>query len=297
MYYGRIIATAVLLLATAPALPAENNPLTADYEIHEWGVLAGCNNHTNYFNTSRPLKVYAIREPVIYVHSRDKQPFSLDVTFLAGTPTDTYPPASVKNNVVSWHQVTFPNREALSVRSIPRDRFVPLKDIMNALSDVDSDTLLYEGQTSKFLFYEGEVAFTNRVLAMVDPLGSTVVISNAGPFAVYDVLLTHPGEQTGPLPFHRQSLIATIARLDATQSATIMLTARTNQVSFIPQLEALGFTEAEARSFNTLWQHPMTQIGNLTYRLSDEECNQLTSLAFDPMPRRCIRALYVVVKP
>ncbi|MCK9555926.1 hypothetical protein M0R36_08970 [bacterium] len=289
-------AALVLLTALSPAF-AQNNPASGDYDIHEWGVLVGCGADTNYFSTSRPMKVYAIREPVIYVHSRDKKPFALDVTFQSGHPTDTFPPAVVTNNVVSWREVMIAGKQPLASRSIPRETFIPLKDIINTLSDTDSDTISCGGLTSKFLFYEGEIPFTNRLAVKVDQTKKTVQISNRGMLDVHDVMLIQPGEQTGPMPFMRQSLVAHISRLEAGQTAESSLTPITNQVSFAAQLLALGFTEKEAISFETLWRQPMLQIGNLIYRLSDEECAHLTSLAFNPKPKQCIRALYVVVKP
>jgi hypothetical protein len=295
--FNSAIVALILTATPLPTLLAGTNIVAGDYEIHEWGVLAGCKADTNYFSTSRPMKVYTIREPIIYVHSKDRQSFSLKVTFSNGVPTDTYPPAAVSNNTVSWQNVRIAEEKALVARTIPRETFVPLKDIMGILSDADSDLISCEGQTSKFLFYEGEIPFVNKVVARMNPTNKTIVVSNFGAFAVYDVMLIQPGPQSGPLSFMRQLFMIHVNRLDANQSVEATPAPLTNQFSFASQLVNLGFTEKEAASFNNLWHQPFLQMGNILYRLSEEECDQLTSLAFEPKPRKSLRALYVVVRP
>ena len=64
-------------------------PEPAGLRIHEWGVLVGCISDTSYFMTSRPEMVAVVREPVIYIHSSDKVPLTVQARFAAGTPTVT----------------------------------------------------------------------------------------------------------------------------------------------------------------------------------------------------------------
>lgn len=288
-----------MLSATALACLAAAEDKVSDaggFDVHEWGVLAGCGHDTNYFATSRPLKVYAVREPVLYIHSRDKLPFSLRVTFVTGRPTETYPTATVTGASLQWTNVQIQADPPPVRRGFSREAFAPLKEIMATLGDVDADTLVCGDQASRFLFYEGEIPFTNRVTWQVDLTNRTAMIRNAGDWPVYDLCLVQAGPHVGGLMFAVQPLVAYVKSLGANQTAETALQPVPRELSFEAQLTALGFTQKEAASFNTLWVRPFLQPGQLVYRLSGDQCARVTELTFEPRPANCLRALYVVVK-
>ena len=148
----------------------ELNPssLLKGYEIYEWGVMVGCNDDDIYFNTSRPERITLVKQPVVYIHSTDKNPFDLKVIFNSGKPTETYPPANTVKNTTEWKNVSFPMSEKSMKANIDTNRLVPLGEIMGTLNNVDADELEYNGIKSRFLFYEGEMPYNNKVTAIYD---------------------------------------------------------------------------------------------------------------------------------
>jgi hypothetical protein len=266
------VLLSVLMYGLAPAVSGEDQNSKRGFEIHEWGVLAGCQTDNKYFDTSRPLKMLAVREPIIYVHSQDKKPFSLRVTFMDGKPTDTYPVAELSSNSVSWTNVRFSRPEQKAIRGSRTEEFVPLKDIMPVLNDVDADELTYGNQTARFLFYEGETRYDNKIAVKHDLTDKTATVQNSGSNTVYDVIVVAP--QKGEGPFSIDVYVGRVQELKAGEKISVSLLPSGNDVTFVPQLIALGFTEKEAVSFDKLWKE----------------------LNFDPKPEKTVRALYILVR-
>jgi hypothetical protein len=270
-----------------------------NYEIHEWGVLAGCQKEDKYFCTARPLVAVDV-EPIIYVHSRDKKAFSLRVIFRDGKPTDTYPPAEVHGNSLSWTNVQFSPKGGPS-SGLRQEEYEPLKDIIGRLSDVDADELQYGKLATRFLFYEGEMHYDNKIRVEHNLTGKRATVNNTGKATVYDVLVVVP-QGKGGLPFTIDVFYTRIAKLAGGESVTTELLPWKEDFSFVPQLMGQGFTRKEATSFDGLWEKPFFQPlnktgwSNLIYRLSEEACENVTELSFTPKPKKCVRALYVLVR-
>jgi len=197
---------------------------------------------------------------------------------------------------VTWTNVQVQDNQMPGSRTIPRESFMPLKDIVVTLSDVDSDWLAYEGRSSRFLFYEGEIPFTNKISVILDLANRTATIRNTGDLPVYDLCLVQPGPHVGGPTFTVQTLLAYVKSLGTNQTADLSLQPVSPDLSFERQLTDLGFTQKEAASFSALWRRPFLQPGQLVYRLAAEQCDRLTELSFVPKPAKCVRALYVVVK-
>lgn len=272
----------------------------SDYEIHEWGVLAGCQKEDKYFCTSRPLVAVYVREPVIYVHSRDKKAFSLRVIFRDGKPTDTYPPAEVHGNSLSWTNVQFSPKGGPS-NGLRREEYKPLKDIIKLLNDVDADELQYGELATRFLFYEGEMRYDNKIRVEHNLTGKKATVKNTGKVTVYDVLVVVPQGEGGSSSTI-DVFYARVAKLGGGESVTAELLPWKEDFSFVPQLVGQGFTRKEATSFDKLWKKPFfqppneTEWSHLIYRLSEEACENVTELSFTPKPKKCVRALYVLVR-
>jgi hypothetical protein len=296
-FTGAILAGAVLGAAggCSESTSTSPTPAGADYEVHEWGVLVGCQADTSYFLTSRPEVPSLVRVPVIYFHSTEKKPFTAQVRFASGGPTDTYPEAAVAGSLATWSSVTF----STELGREPSADYAPLEGILPVLNDVEADMLEYGGTESRFLFYEGETLVRNEIVATYDFSAREATLENQADYAVYDVILVG-GDFKGKRPADDSLYVGTVGELCPHQTATI---------EFFPQAEipleeglvSLGFTEGEAGAFAELWAPPVLSPGlteewaNLIYRMPQGEYDRLIRLEISPLPRKVIRALYVLV--
>jgi len=260
----------------------------ADFEVHEWGVMVGCMTDTSFFLTSRPEQASLVREPVIYVHSRDETPFTAEVTFNTGRPTDTYPQAQVNGNTVLWEDVAF--APTLTPQE-PRGTgdFVPLDSIIDILNDVDADCLEYNGQTARFLFYEGEVPFENEIKATYDFPNQQATFVNEGAYSVYNVMVM------------ASAYVGRIDQLNPGKGVTVDFSDQI-QVDPVTDLVSEGFTVKEAQAFAELWEEPFFHParpelnGHIIYRLPQNIYDELISLSINPQPDKTIRSLYILVR-
>jgi hypothetical protein len=309
-FYGKlalVVLLAALSGATAfPTLAAgETAPVgspavvkTADYEVHEWGVLVGCESATDYLLTSRPVRITIVKEPVLYLHSRDKQPFSLKVTFNQGTPTETYPVAAKNGNTIQWDRVAFPapvKAAPVVTKGLKLDvDLVPFNEIVNTLNQVDADEVESGGTKAKFLFYEGEMPFVNQIKSTYDPKSQEVTLINQGSYPVFDLFAIVP--VAGDLPFQKKFLTAYAPQLKPGETIRVKPELAKQPVDFAKPLRELGFTAKEGASFEALWQNSFLNSGKLVYRLPQAECDRMIKLDFNPQPQSISRALFVLVK-
>ena len=209
------------------------------FEVHEWGVMVGCPEDDNYFLTSRPEKIteMIVKEPVLYFHSKDKNPFSLRVKFLNGKQILNYPEAEIENDEIYWKKVSFDNeRIELKSKSPEKPReFVPLSSIMGILNDVDADLIEYNGTKTRFLFYEGEIKLSNKVTATFDNEKNEVIFKNEGDYKVCNLVYVN-----------RNNLFY-LKELNPFEEGLGQMKKRSDNI-FISDLVNLGFTIREAIS-------------------------------------------------
>jgi hypothetical protein len=268
-----------------------------DFEVREWGVLIGCASDSSYFLTSRPEVSQLVKLPVIYVHSRNKTPFTAKATFATGGPSDTYPPADMGQRTVEWRDVAFAKNSEFNKPLAGHD-YEPLEHIIPTLNNVDADILEYNGWLSRFLFYEGAVQFRNRIAASYDLDSLTAHVTNQGDFTVYNVnLIVRLQNTSGPLP---QVYIAHWDQLGSHQTLNAPL-GEEPVLSYLDDMKALGFSQSEAESFAGLWEQTFylgnstNGISNLIYRLPQSEYDKLISLSVTPTPEKLIRTLYILI--
>ncbi|GEM_PF-1885768 len=275
-------------------------PAAGGFELHEWGVLAGCPESSSYFLTGRPKQLYMVKQPVVYIHSEDKEPFDLTVVFNEGKPTDTYPPVPIEESgVLGWYNVSIVD-DCDIVKSREVGGFVPLQDIITTLGDVDADCLKVGDVRERFLFYEGEMGFENKVDVDYDLGSLTATLTNNGDYPVYNLILSLSTE--GAHEFTPQVYAGIIDELNAGEKRVVHLSdKRLDGFILEGDLVSLGFTESEAGSFAQLWADPFFNptntpgFVNLVYRLSGEEYESMISLKVSPIPEKMIRMLYVLV--
>lgn len=268
-----------------------------DFEVHEWGVLSGCNTSDSYFLTSRPEQVLFVKQPVIYIHSKDKKPFTAKVRFNNGKPTDTYPEAEVDKGTIIWKDVKF--SDDCEERKI-KDMYehIPLEGIIETLNDVDADCLNYNNQRARFLFYEGELKFENKIEATYNFEKQEATLENNGDYPVYNLILVASKE--GDQIFNPDVYIDRVEKLNSGEKVTAKFTEQ-EDISLKTDLISQGFTEKEAEAFSELWKqsflYPSNTAGwtNLIYRLPKEEYDEMITLDFNPKPKKIIRSLYILI--
>jgi hypothetical protein len=273
---------------------------TADYEVHEWGVIAGCNESEDWFLTSRPEQMLLVKQPVIYIHAEDLEEFDVKVVFNKGEPTQTYPLVEVSNNTLEWKNVKVAEKmeseapKAASKARIPKE-YVPLGEIIPILNDIDADELNYNNVNTRFLFYEGKLPFENKIEVSYDLEQKKVFVRNNSNYEVYDVIVA-----VGIGGFiHFKRYIAKIGTLAPGAQAEKTLE-EAGRPDLKEKMIALGFTEKESEAFSKLWQKPFFAPTNLpfarlSYRLPRSEIERLIRLEFNPKPKKLLRELWVLV--
>ncbi len=302
LYRTNIVALAAILAASlALSTTCDNNPVRSqkpDFEVHEWGVMVGCVQDTSYFVTSRPEISHQVDIPVIYIHTTtDITTFDAQVAFAVGTPTATFPQAVIDSNTVTWDSVQVIEDPRLPLTESAGDH-VPLEHIIPVLNDVDADLLRYDTTVSRFLFYEGQMRFTNVVEVSYDFEMRQAEFTNTAGYPVFDVIVTAvavPDTFWFPATY-----VATVPKLPPGGHVTTEFS-MTVAVDLMEMLTSQGFSLSEAEAFAQLWTMTFLSpvfdgvAANLIYRLPQGEYDRLISLDIDPQPDRLIRALYTLV--
>ena len=296
-----IAISAGLVVALMLANTCDDNLVTSrevDFGVHEWGVMVGCQADTSYFLTSRPEMIHEVDIPVIYIHSKDKIPFTAQVTFNSGGPTDTYPEAEMDSTTVLWEDVNFVMDIDTTAAEAIGD-YEPLENIINILNNVDADWLEFDSQITRFLFYEGNVPFENQVEVTYDFDAQQATLKNNNAYPVYDVMVAayRFRDSIGIPDIH-------VGRVQQLSPGTQVMVEFSSQVEvdLAGDLVSQGFTRKEAEAFDILWRGPFLYPSlitgaraNLIYRLPQNEYDKLIGLNIAPRPDRVIRSLYMLV--
>lgn len=269
----------------------------SSFEVFEWGVMLGCYSDNIYYNTSRPVQITIVKQPVIYVHSSDDMILNVKVEFKTGKPEETYPKVESDGKIIQWNNVYAHSKHDVQKRVYKEDDWdlVPLKEIIGILNNVDSKCLEFNDVHSKFLFYEGEMEFENRVLVDFNTdLGAVLLVNNFD-FTIYNVTVTKQlGNFINPeyVMCHIDSMVA---------GERLAFRYENTRDVWTEDLINLGFSQMEAESFARLWVTPFTQRtnqggwANLIYRLPESEVEKLITLEIDPKPELIRRVLYTMI--
>lgn len=271
-----------------------------DFSIYEWGVALGCYTDNSFFNTSRPEVAQIVKLPVIYVEGDDVN-FNLKVTFNSGKPTDSYPKAPINNSELIWNSITASDEiKSEKIFKSQDDRnLVPLAEIKQILNDVSTKWLHFNGTDSKFVFYEGEMLFENKVKVEFNTDLAEVVVKNDFDYTVYNVVVTtQKGSFFNPqyMYFHIDSLPPGEYKGGKFQPLSL------DYKLWIEDLKSIGFPESIANSFHRIWFNSFTSKtntgnwANLIYRIPQAELEKLIHLDFEPTPTVVKRVLYIDVE-
>jgi hypothetical protein len=278
--------------STSSAVTTTIMPPAGEIVAHEWGVLLGQSLDTSYALLSAPTTLPdqpVVKEPVIYIHSKNAGSFDAKVLFKSGWPTESYPAAESDGSSFSWKNVQIAgDTSGIEYPS----------DILKTLNNVDADTLQYSGQRSRFLFYEGVINYENKIRMIYNADKKEALIENKGSYPVYDLLLIVPSNYNKLLGKNVYS--DNVKKIDAGETVTVPLRQVPAKVDYAADLMKLGYTRTEAQAFANVWESPFQKVetgkGNLVYRLSPEEYDSLIELKITPEPEETIRSLYVLVR-
>ncbi|MEM4663286.1 MAG: hypothetical protein QXM75_04665 [Candidatus Diapherotrites archaeon] len=286
---------------TPEQIPTPTTQKLADYEVHEWGVIAGCDKNNDWVLTSRPEEVFVVKQPVVYIHSTKYggkvKNFSARAVFVDGKPTITYPEALVSGSKAEWKDVKIVEAKALPPMGEYK-RLVPLESIIPTLNDVEADLLSYNGIEARFLFYEGNLKFQNKVSVNYSLKSKKATVVNNFNYDVYDVTLS---VKEDPSFIYGKYFLGSLEVLPAGKSVEIQLQENPNYPDLNVKMQSIGFTEKESEAFQSLWQMPffyptnMGTFAKLSYRIPQKEVDKLIKLELDPEPKKKLRTLWVLV--
>jgi len=286
------IASTTQGVTTSSPVTTTTNLQAGELEVHEWGVLLGQSLDTSYALLSAPTTLPdhpVVKEPVIYIHSENAGSFDAQVTFKSGWATDSYPAAESDGNSFLWKNVQITG----GVGGITYP-----SNILKAINNVDADTLQYNNQKSRSLFYEGVINYENKIRMIYNADKKEALIENKGGYPVYDLLLIVPSNYNKLLGKNIYSDV--VPKIGAGETVTVPLRQVPAKVDYAGDLIKLGYTRTESQAFADLWQSEFKKIetgkGNIVYRLSQEEYDSMIELKITPEPVKTVRSMYVLVK-
>lgn len=226
------------------------------------------------------------REPVIYIDSADKKPFSLSVSFTSGRVTSTFPRAVTNLASLTWADVRF---EGPSQQPALADCDKPIVEL---LGDKGADKLFVDGRASRYLFYEGEI-LRARVIGLVKNAGGGLLeIKNHSIHDLQNLLLV--------IPNGKGWQVARYAVVAKRQSVKLELKSyQDRKKAPFPDLRKQGFKPAEAEAFERIWKpllyekEQKSPSGWAFYQLAPEACDEVSVLKFTPPPKKLTRVLFV----
>jgi len=281
----------IWMAAGALTLGAGASAHAADYDAREWGVL-DLQDGGGTLRTEAPPqpRERIVKAPVLYFTTRDRQPFSLTVSFPHGSPLETYPQALTAAASLAWTRVEFVGEGATPTAAPVPDCAAGL---VQALGQVAAAPLLARGQATRFLYYEALAELEAPLTARWD--GQRLILSNRGTAAIGPISVS-----TNDGSWLRSELgYASWKALKPGASATLDLQPD-DQAAAFPDLRRWGFADAEAAAFEAYWRmpllHPRRQHpwAKALYRLPPPLCDQVAQLGFDPAPKALTRALFVL---
>jgi|GEM_PF-5715537 len=287
--------------STGPVLPNDNNTILDNnysykFEVREWGVMVGCSDSSEFVLTSRPEQVMLAKLPIIYIDSNNVEEFGLEVNFLNNKPTMTYPQASVLGaNFISWNGIKIKNcdeREGSRVsggvlgKGFEEPRSI--EEMLPELNNVDSDCLGVDGLETRFLFYEGEVEFEQKIDFTYDKNNSLLRVKNNNSYPVYELSFSNGVKRgyVGDLSPGEEEIV------EVSQAQQYHL------FDLSSKMKNLGFSQLEADSFSNIWNYSFfnsNDAGRLFYLLPESEVEKVTKLNFrGVVPTKVTRALWVL---
>ncbi|MBI4052988.1 MAG: protease complex subunit PrcB family protein [Candidatus Diapherotrites archaeon] len=283
-----------------PGKIPDNEPPPTDYkfEAHEWGVIEAHENESNAILTSRPEVDAMVKLPIVYFHAKNVDKFSAKYTLPSGKVTDVYPGGTADGKTAGWSSVSLKQETPSRALATSKGYRPPIESIEPQLGNVDSDDLWIDGKKHKFLFYEGEMQFENRVKAKRN--GNSVSLTNGNDFAVYNARFV---ASNGGGFWETNVEAATAEKIDAGQTVALELKDFTPDAKLLENdLTSKGFTKSEANAFANAWYKNMfypTNAGTwqrLSYVLPQSWYDEQVPSEYSVKPTKEIRQMYVLVK-
>ena len=284
---------------------------TPMFEIHEWGVLVGCENKS-YFLTSRPEKIMLVKQPVLFIHSSSPFDLQLNITFSQGKPTFTYPSAKTFGNTIEWNVHVGKLKSSTIVKSRGKQQFVDFSQVLPILNQSNSNIFTVNGKKTTFLYYEGTLPFDNQIYASLQNIdedtcvdcakSQMVYLENRGNYTVKNVyvILSDEGKELFS-PIIKYAYLPELAPGDKVLISINNATTSQLQGELIDDMLKAGFTMREAKVFADLWNQPFfykeNRPGwiNLIYQLPNTVYENYVHMHTNKSPKKVVRAIFVLV--
>lgn len=204
----------------------------------------------------------------------------------------------MKKNSITWTNLEIsPQEDEINAIETDSGYRIPLAEIKPTLNNVDADELVFNGEKTPFLFYEGETAFKNQINVTWDVKAGEVTFRNDGNFTAYNVILAH---MIGDY-MDATTLVAVGGSLASGEEKTVGLDEKSTEHLIKEDMLGLGFTEKEVDAFTQTWDNAFffpSNIGftNLIYRLPQYKYEEMLPATFSPQPDKIVRTMYVLVE-
>ncbi len=314
--------------------PAANEPASAPYALHEWGLIdvfadgrfelaAGPGQPTTrpWTPTDRhpPVRIQVdrpqVRKPVIYAHLLENQEavqFSLTVALTGGELFEHFPPAQTVEAGVRWAdvavspgpcvgEVSYPGREDPPCQGIPDD-YCEVAELSNYEAP-DADCLTFGGQRLNHLFYRGAGSRPELPLRVEEDADGVLTVTSVGPVV--------PGSLVRVSATPNRSFSISAAPPAAGQTVVVPVATRQNRLrepaatnAFFEEPGRQGLTDGETAAFRRAWERELFGGGArrphlrdaLLYWMPMEGIDALAHLDLTPPPEVVRRVMLVRVE-
>ena len=210
----------------------------------------------------------SVREPVQYFYSNIPMNMTVQVTFHGGRPAQTYPRLRTYGvNPIEWNIHLSPKSTSRTIR-VPEQ--------FDRMQNRDASTIIANGDTSTFLFYEGLTPFGFPLNIETNKGHDSVRVYNPNSFTATDVCVS-----TKPDRFSATMRIC-VDSIGAHQSVSGN---GNTQMDLITRLRRDGYSESEARAFDYYWNEQMSKTYNrpflvYSYLIPQAEMDKIVSVHF-----------------
>ncbi len=212
-------------------------------------------------------------KPVVYFQCDRDLKLAIEVKFLNGTVDWMYPKPSRRRDAATaqWDDVhMYSDSAKTSTAKLPAMAALPETHWANFSREGSQSTLSVNGETERFLFYEGTKADLPEIDVAQDAKGN-VVLRNFGCCPVHDVRLRLQVEKTWRMWFVREIAAANgadpaLVTLSDADQVNIDAARRAGELAV--EARAAGLTETQGAVFERCWRDDflMGDKGVLTFR-------------------------------
>jgi hypothetical protein len=251
---------------------------SADYEVHEWGLVRGDVSDTLQYGVRAPMVVMAIDKPVLYFHAPTAMTLrSVSVEARSGgTLLETWPVAH-SGSTARWENVAIDPSGPCEPTRLPGRSEPPCVGLdvcesmtLGTVRVADADCVRVGSSMDRFLFYRGRASTFTPPLAFerIDANG-TVRVTNEGDVVIPGVLVRiHTDGTVSTLsvaPPNPHQSIDVAAAFDvqaedhrgAVDDLPLVAPTGPGRESLLESMRTIGLTVTESNAFMAAWEQAL----------------------------------------